>query len=200
MSDHGIGWVPLMKHLAESYGGPTTVTAAFHEVLNQPNGVDALLASVPEPEQFWFPEFFRRYIAGELCGVKADTFLQAIGSDDVFAVAGVGDTVKNFTFSYPDLSAKLYRVNLRYPGLGSGASIHFTVESSGVSMADLQVQVFVLTDGLLEFREAGTAVTIGDAKALMAAGYDLVAVVVNSAHASPYGTTTSIELAVRCIL
>jgi len=194
MSDHGVGWAPLLKHLAEGQGGATTVTAAFHEVLNQPNGVNALLTSVSEAEYIWLPGFFRKYIAGELYDVQADSFLTTIGQAEEFTIDGIEDTLRHFVHPYPDLSAKLYRVNLRFGNLSEDATITFAVGPQSLNVGYVDVVVFTYAGGELAYQSMADEVTIAGVRELTASGYDLVAAVVNSASEPPYEGTSNIEL------
>jgi hypothetical protein len=197
--DHGRGWTPLLLHLAQDYGGPPTVAAAFNALLNTPDGVAALLSSVPVPESVWLPEFYRKYIGGELYNVGADAFLETIGEGETFVFDGPEDSLGQFDYSYPDLSAKLFRVNLRADTLSEDVSITFTPGPGQLDTGYVRVIVFTYKDGQLTYRAMSEQVTIAGVRELNNSGYDLVVAVVNSSSKQPYEGTLLIELLVRVL-
>jgi hypothetical protein len=199
-SAHGLGMTALMKHFADVYGERTPADL-YHAVRNPAtsNAIDLLFNSIQDPENIWWPEFMKRYLSGEIYAIPADTFLvdlQAGTEAREFTISGKNDTLKYFSADYRDLSAKLYRVNLRYLDISSSAAITFEIGSK-VNLSYAHILVFGLKDHKLEYWAKSSKVTVTKLKDLTAAGYDIVAAVVNSANESPYNGSMSIDLDVK---
>ena len=195
---HGRGMVGLMKHFADVYGESKLVDL-YHAVRDPSatNAVDLLFNSIPDPENIWWPEFVKRYLAGEIYGVPADTFLadlQGGTGPREFTISGKNDTLKYFSAQYRDLSAKLYRVNLRYPGIASNAMISFEVGPPTLNLNYVHVIVFGLKNHELQYWGKANKVSVAKLTDLTAEGYDIVAAVVNSANERPYTGSMAIDL------
>lgn len=199
IEQHGWGMVGLLKHIADTYGtGP--LADIYFELPRVNSAIDAFLAKVPEPENVWWPAFMKRYLSGEIFGVAADTLLRETEKEPgkrTFTVAGKDDTVKYFTAQYRDLSAKLFRVNLDYSELSPTSTIRFSIDPRGVNLDYADVLLFGLKDHKLEYWTMGDDLTVTKLKELTAAGYDIIAAVVNSANEPPYADSMSIDLDVR---
>ena len=53
---------------------------------------------------------------------------------DDYQIKSNADTLKVFTHSYPDLSARLYNIQLMYPDIDESASISFTASYEGTEI------------------------------------------------------------------
>ena len=196
---HGYGLTGLMKYFAARYG-ENTLAEIFRTVAAiapSKTAIDLLFEKVPEEENVWWPAFMKRYLSGEIYGIPADTLLQEMQSTSdsrEFTVSGKGDTVKYFSEQYRDLSAKLHRVNLRYADISPTATVTFEVGPKSLNLNYVHVMLFGLKNHKLEYWETGNTVTVTKLKDLTAAGYDIVAAVVNSANESPYNGTMAIDL------
>jgi hypothetical protein len=193
---YGFGMAGLMKYIADTYD-ESGVLQIYKTIPGSTHAIDALLTSLPEPEYVWWPGFMKRYIAGEIYGVQADTLLQTLSlptSPEVFTVGSLSDTVKYFSQQFADLSAKLYRVNLEYADISPGATITFEVGPPSLNFNYVTAMVFGLKDHTLEYWESGRSVTVTKLKDLTAAGYDIVVAVINSANEPPYTGSMAIDL------
>jgi hypothetical protein len=198
---HGAGMSTLVKFLVGKYGQEILVNIydEMKDCMKEP--VEAILTSVPGPEYVWWPEFFKKYIAGEIYGVKSETFLDNISQQNKFRIDGAADTVEYFDNSYPDLSAELHRIDLVYDGFSDDATLNFKVGPSSLNLDYVTVMVFGLKDGKLEYLGDGADLTLTDSyNDLKANGYNtLVAAVINSANEPPYTGDLNIQLDVRVI-
>ena len=182
--EHGFGMLPLIHHLVDQYG-EAVVFRIFDTIKTLDSWpVRSIDESIEEEVNEWWPAFMKRYIAGDLCGVTADQLMAH--REGTFIVDSENDRHATFEASYVDVSANLYVVDLGYPGFAANDSIRFTVTSGSVAPEDLQLQLFKLQDGDLEFlTEAGASLTVADVAGMTQQGWDLVAVVVNSDHGIP---------------
>ena len=196
---HGDGLAGLMKHLADTYG-VRLLADIYHTLPAATNEIDVLMEKIPDPEYIWWPAFLKRYIAGEIYEIPADTLLrdlQAGPGSREYTIDERTDTLKYFSDKFPDLSAKLYRVNLRYQNIASNATITFEVGPPTLNLYYVHVMLFGLKNNKLEYWETANKVKVSKVKDLTAAGYDIVAAVVNSANERPYTGTMAIDLDVR---
>jgi hypothetical protein len=188
----------VIKYLADRYGDSIVVEMLEDWSDGKTHSIRALVNSVPDPEYVWWPGFCREYIKGNVYNVKPDTFLAHVAS--TFDVASASDTLKLFSGTYRDLSAKMYRINLNYGDIDSKARIRFGLDATGVNLDYTTVMVFGLKGGTLEYFSEGTpALIVEGVRALTTAGYDLIAVVVNSFNQAPYNENSNIELEVEIV-
>jgi hypothetical protein len=198
---HGYGISTLVKFLVGKYGQEILVNIYDQIRENEKEPVEAILTSVPSLEYVWWPEFFKKYIAGEIYGVKSETFLNNISQQNKFSIDDATDTVGYFDNSYPDLSAELHRIDLVYDGFSDDAVLNFKVGPSSLNLDYVTVMVFGLKDEKLEYLGEGADLTLTDGyNDLKANDYNtLVAAVINSANESPYTGDLNIQLDVRVI-
>ncbi len=198
--EHGLGMPGLIKYFADVYGDRKVVDI-YHAVRSPAttNAIDLLFSQIPDPEYVWYPEFVKRYLSGEIYDIPADTLLvdlQGQSGSREFTIRGKNDTLKYFSADYRDLSTRLYRVNLSYPEISPSAAITFEIGSK-VNPNYAHILVFGLKDHKLEYWAKSGKVTVTKLKDLTAAGYAIVAAVVNSANESPYNGSMSIDLDVK---
>ena len=192
---HGLGLSPLIKYMAETYT-PSSVVKLYYKIPDVKFGIDALVATLmPVAEREWWPDFLKQYIAGKIYNVTSDDLLKDLGSR-VFTIQGAKDTLKKFSDTYADLSARLYRVNLRYAGIDTSALIRFSAGPASLGSQYVGVMLFGLKDKKLTYWQYANTVTVKQVKALTAEGYDIVAAVVNCLNDSPYDGSRTIDLTV----
>jgi hypothetical protein len=107
---------------------------------------------------------------------------------------GIEDTttVIEWTETYQDLSAKLYRVNL-LPGLNEESGLKFTIEGS-----DAEISLFKYKGSEIEFiTSSEKSDSISNIKSLADNGYQLIALVSNRMPDYPNFTNTNIELIIE---
>ncbi len=197
-SNHGLGYSALISHLAQTYSS-TVIPGIFYAIADVSYGPDAIFQAVPESERIWWPGFLKEYISGNIYGVQSGDFLKDLsspGAAGVFTIAGKTDTLHIFSNSYNDLSAKLFRVNLEYPGIDTSAVIRFSVGPSSLSSQYVGVMLFGFDGNTLTYWEYANAVTVSAVRDLTMAGYDIVAAVVNCLNAPPYYGSRTIDLTV----
>jgi hypothetical protein len=192
---HGLGLSPLIKYMAETYT-PSSVVKLYYKIPDVKFAIDALVATLmPVAEREWWPDFLKQYIAGKIYDVTSDDLLKDLGSR-VFTIQGAKDTLKKFSDTYADLSARLYRVNLRYAGIDTSALIRFSAGPASLGSQYVGVMLFGLKDKKLTYWQYANTVTVKQIKDLTASGYDIVAAVINCLNASPYDGSRTIDLTV----
>jgi len=195
----GTAMSPLIKYLAGTYS-ESLLPTLYSNVPGSTHAADALIATIPDGPDVWWPGFLKQYISGGIYNVSSDVLLKQFANTtdpDQFTIALPSDTAKHFSASYPDFSAKLYTVNLRYPDIKDKTWLQFTLGPGDLNFKYVGVMLFGLKDKKLEYWGFGHELKLENIKALTAAGYDVVAAVINSASAPPYDGSRTIELTVR---
>jgi hypothetical protein len=190
----GFGKSALIKFLTEKYR-ESVVWRIYDELKKSSHPVDAVRNSLADPPTFWWTEFVRAYVGGSVYSVSAATFLA--NTSGSFPIGSKSDTLATFDASYRDLSAKLYYVDLNYPGIENGATLRFTVQKEGQLSSSALVLLFGLTNGVLEYWTEGVDVNVKKTRDLTVAGQDILAAVVNSSCDFPYNAFSDINLKVR---
>jgi len=177
--EHGQGMSALIKYLtAPDRFGDRVLAPIYQRISNSEIPARAIVEHIEEYPNVWWPEFFRRYVGGEVYGVWGGVFTAYDHTAGEFQTSQ--DTARTFHGTYRDLSAKLYLVELDNQNLAEASELVFLAGSDDVNDDDLQVIVFTVKDDVLEFFEQGLEVTVSNVKGLTRDGYDLLAVVVNS--------------------
>jgi hypothetical protein len=195
---HGLGLSPLIRYVAVSYT-PEKVFQLYYKIPHVEFAIDALQAILPVSEKEWWPDFLKEYVGGKIYNVTSDDLLKdlsSLSSSRVFTIQGPTDTLKKFSDTYADLSARLYRVNLRYSGLDTSALIRFSAGPASLGSQYVGVMLFGLKNKTLTYWQYANTVTVKQVKDLTASGYDIVAAVVNCLNESPYNGSRAIELTV----
>jgi len=179
IEEHGKGMSALVKYLTAPDRFTDRILAPIYQrIANSEEPPRAIVEHIDEYPNVWLPEFFSRYVGGQIYGVGANVFTDYNSITDEFQTGR--DTSKTFTDSYQDLSARIYHIELDNQNLAAAAELVFRAGSADTHQDNLWVIVFTLKNNILERLAQGLEVTVGDVKGLTRDGYDLLAVVVNS--------------------
>jgi len=185
---HGWGMSPVVWYLTDRFGEQILVTT-YQDISAGKHPVDAIIDAIDEYPNQWWPEFFRRYVGGEIYGVGSDIFTHSNNIIDTFNTRTT--TSESFPGYYQDLSAKIYRVDLDTTGMASDARLSFQLSHPEIDADDLKVILFTMKDGALNYFTQGEGVLVPNVKDLAEQGYDLLVVAVNSSFRSPDYTRLS---------
>jgi len=203
---HGKGMSPLIKYLMENHNDNLDFMKNLYVEMQKPGAfhqpINALLSNPGLSEYVWWPGFFKAFLSGKVRNIPGEMFINEIDPEDQIYFDDENDTVMYFDRQYPDLSAKLCKVNLpKYLTesiLGDKDKLTFQLGPESLNMNYVKVLVFSYKDGKLEFISEGQEVTLDNIKAKIDNGYtSFLAVVVNSASESPYEEELKIDLTVR---
>lgn len=191
---HGFGMSAVIKYLVDQYGQDFLIKI-YKEMDPKKNPVGQIINGIiSDPEYVWWPGFFKDYVSGKIYGVKSNVFLD--NKSGVFDITSESDTLKTFSGSYPDLSAKIYIIALDYPDIDSSAKIRFQLSATDVHPDYMTVLVFGLKNDSLQYFGQGGDLVVEQVRELTDQGWDLLAVVVNSFNEPPYNSSSDIDLVV----
>jgi len=191
---HGHAEAPLIKYLVTHYR-ESALSRIYDDIAGDKHPAEALRNSMADPPRVWWPDFIRRYISGEYYGIQNQKFLDGVSR--IFQIRSSRDTLTSWSDNYPDISAKLYRIDLEYAGVPAGAQLQFAVTTSATQKENAQVMLFGINQGKLEYWTQGDTVNVAKIRDLTQAGYDILAVVTCSKLETPYYRTDGVTLDVR---
>ena len=200
ITDHGRGMAAFIQYLTNYYSN-IVIPGLYLEIYEGYHPVDAikdLLEDVNEDhagysyKREWF-SFLCEYMLGEIYEVSGKTFVENISEANLFSINTTDDTLKIFQGTYPDLSAKLYRIDLNDPDFKEKGTLEFSITGGSINTSDVGICVFGynndkithLGDGLIFAAETFQA-------------YNSILVLVSNATANtPYTGNSTIELKVN---
>jgi hypothetical protein len=195
---HGHGGSPLVKFLMEdSRCGKAGLARCYASIKEGTEATAALIEATYDTEHYWLPDFYQQYLQGSIYNVNSGVFVESSRLAGTMNTAG--DTLKEFQDDFPDLSAKLYLVDLSTGALPSGSSIGFEVDASQTNEDYVTTLIYRLKDNQLEYVARGLNVTVSGARELAESGYDLVACIVNASNEEPFTGSSPLELTVRVL-
>ncbi len=130
---HGHGMSSVFKYLVDEKIGQTGIGQVLETMAENVQQTDALLQTVGEPPSDWWPDFFQQYVSGQIYDRTLSDFEQKVAA--VWSIVGARDTLKVFASSdatvglYPDLSAKMFMVNLEYDGLAEAQNLSLSLST-----------------------------------------------------------------------
>ncbi|HQG45864.1 MAG TPA: hypothetical protein PLG50_09405, partial [bacterium] len=194
MRIHGYTLAPLIKYLVTHYR-ESAINRIYDGIAAGMHPAEALAGSMADPPRVWWPDFIRRYLAGEFYAVPNQTFLTGVAQ--TFQFRSASDTKVSYTDNYYDLSARLYRIDLEYAEVPAGTEMEFALSTSASRKGNANLMLFGINGGKLEYWTQGDTVNVARIRELTQAGYDILAVVISSNFEEPYTRSNSITLDVR---
>lgn len=186
---HGGGMAVFVKYLVEQYG-KQVLTAIYERIREGDYPVNAIKQGVESTDNAaqitqWWPEFFKAYMSNKLYGVDDQMFMDA--SEETFTITSEQTTSAIFTKQYPDLSTRIYRVQLKYDDLSPDADLQLSLTGQPVSSKETMLLVYKYQSSPTEaepfqfVEQAIEQITISNVRTFMDQGFgDLLVVVVNS--------------------
>jgi hypothetical protein len=177
----------------------------FDLIKNGSSQPAALLSTIAQPVNEWWPDFFKHYIAGEIYNIKSDVFIGSENIDLYWKIqSSIGEDSYLILESFPDLSAKLYVIDFSEINLKPSSRFSLTLNNvSEEKNNGLSTLIFALNNGSLDLIRTGQNIKINNLKTDY---YDLgitkfVACVINSngdkSLNEPFTGTTSAGVELR---
>jgi hypothetical protein len=194
--EYGVGWSPVVKHLAGLYGRSLIGDVYKVTQTTTRNPVEVLFEEIPDPAYNWWPQFVDKYVTGKYYGVESSLLLSRIASGDRFTLSSASDTLKQFSRNVPQVSALLHRVNLDYALIAEDAALEIRMAATEVNEDYMTLLVYRTKDGVVELLGSDNPYTVNGLRDLTLAGYDIVPVQVVSYNDEPY--TGDVATKVEC--
>lgn len=198
---HGYGISSIMKFLVEDNRfGKEGIKNTFFDIRNGQDPISALINNVDDLFTEWFPEFFKKYINNEIYDIPTNYFSN--DANEEWSVNNANDTLKIFAASeiglYPDLSAKIFKINLNYSEFSDSQNMLLSMKGP-VTEGGLSLVVFGIQDGEMIYLETALAQDFGIPN--LKEYYDngmrqFLVVLVNSLGATPFLGESDIDLTI----
>ncbi len=162
----GHGMSAVIKYLVDFRFGIEGLVGTYDEIWPGSGPIVALLNNVDALVADWWPDFFRKYVAGEIYNVSSAIFTAPEHLSGSWDINGDSDALKVFASSdpgvgtYPDLSAKLFLINLNHANIDASANMVLAA-SGDVTDDALTTIAYVLNGSSLEFLGMANASTGG---------------------------------------
>ncbi|NOX65595.1 MAG: hypothetical protein GXO85_07305 [Chlorobi bacterium] len=155
--NHGYGMSSMIKYLVDdSRFGKAGIVKTYQDIFQDVNSITALINNIDAMVADWWPDFIKTYMNGEIYNIPKDYFLENTKLE--WSINDENDTLKVFAASdptvkfYPDLSAKLFKINLNYPDLDPSSGMLLSMKSP-VFEEGLALVVFGVKNGELIYLE-----------------------------------------------
>jgi hypothetical protein len=197
--EQGIGMSSVIKYLTndERYG-KSGIGKTFDGVSQTNLTTSSLINTVDAFIFEWWPDFFKEYVSGNIYDVPFGYFLDH--KSQSWNITTIEDTLRLFTGTYNDLSAKMFSINLNYDGLKESNKMFFSMDAQGNSDR-LALIIFGVKNGEPEYLGTADAqeFEIPNLKSYWDDGMkQFLAVLVNSKIVSDdYLGQTEIDLTIR---
>jgi hypothetical protein len=200
ITGHGRGMSAFIKFLSDNFshiwfpGIYMKISEGVHPV----EAIRFFLEAVHEgsKDYDWWNDwimFYMDYLKGECFAVPGSTFMERIPEAQKFSVNSKDDTLKTFQGSYPDLSGKLYAIEVNDQDIRENGTLECSLTEGGPGAADAGIILFGYNgDKITPLNEDLSPVATG-----LQAYKSVLALVFNSAANQPYTGSSSVEWQVK---
>ncbi len=201
---HGSGLSGVIKYLVDDAAfGMQGISKTYNNITIYSDPMEALIQTVNKPLIEWHPDFFKKYVNNEVYDLPKDYFINSAQHE--WTISSDVDTEKVYSSNnllvgdYPDLSAKLFKINLNYPGLTETHDMRLSMKGIGSELG-LSLLVFGIKNGNTVFLGSSYA---QDFELQNLSGFysdnmrQFLVVLVNSNGVSPFLGKTSIDLTIK---
>ncbi len=207
--NHGYGMSAIIRELVKSehsIGYDDSLTSRIHEGL----GYKKLhpVKAVEYGNGYWdfelHPWFkgrwwiiLNRYFLGEIYNVDSyKLFYEGNNFSGVHEFTEGSSRVKIFSGSYPNLSAKVYKIKLRDPTISDGDKAIFKLINTNLNADELRLLVYISSEHMGRFEKIGDGYLRKEIN-IKQWYTDLTVMVVNAHNEPPYTNTNNIDLEIK---
>ncbi|VAX29644.1 hypothetical protein MNBD_IGNAVI01-1594, partial [hydrothermal vent metagenome] len=148
---HGYGMSSMIKYLVDDTRyGKTGIGKTYQDIGKGVDPIAALINNMDAMVTDWWPDFIKTYMNGEIYHLPNDYFLDYAklewninDENDILKIFASSDPAVKF---YPDLSAKLFKINLNYANFDASSSMLFSMKGP-VTEDGLSLIVFGIQNG-----------------------------------------------------
>ena len=203
IENHGIGMSSLVKYLVnDSRYGKAGILNTFNRIINGNAPAKALINTVDAMVVDWWPQYIQSLVNGDIYPIPLSTLLNNLNGE--WNINGATDTLQVFTPTdpniglYPDLSAKLFKINLNTPVTDPEKKLRFHYTGIGDNFG-MSLAVFGIQNDALFFLGMTHAQDFEIPELNVYYENNMrqfLAVMINNNAVSPYLGTTDLDLTV----
>jgi len=150
--EHGYGMSSLARYLIETFGDD--VFARVYEGIRGERSAMGSIDLETDPIVTWWDDFIRAYVEGDLYRLSPALLLGDAAASH--AITAPDDDTWTVTHAYPDLSARVFQLNLQDDTIPAGSELHLDVDGDFTDVA-----AYVRTGGTF------TPVAVGGTSAIV---------------------------------
>ena len=150
LKEHALGISGIIKYLTKLETFGLKGIGSLYKENSSEDKATLLLNNSGSQISQWFPDFFEKYINGEIYDIPIDYFLEQTQHE--WNIDDENDNLKIFESSdfliknYPDLSAKLFKINLNFADIDASQDMLFSVKGP-VTEFGLSLVIFGIQNG-----------------------------------------------------
>ncbi|MBU1099246.1 MAG: hypothetical protein KKA84_02495 [Bacteroidetes bacterium] len=190
---HGYGMSAFVKYIADKYGD-SIVKTIFDKLKIGLKPLDAIHIAVPDPVDYWLPDFLVSYAKGEVYSDISTALMVSDTRTSTWEITSLSDTLKTFSFTSSDLSGKLFNIKLNCDLWLETTQLSLTL--TGADYLSLHLFSYKGSD-ITYLGTADEPAIVPTLKAVKEAGYHIMAMVANSQIMTPFTNTTSATLELK---
>lgn len=192
---HGYGMSSMVKKIDMLYlsDGWPPINNLYKNIKAGDKPIQAFEKIVPGDFSAFYQEFLQEYTTGSIYNDL--TLMMLIGgTSGSFQINNNNDTLKKFTFAYPQLSGRFFKVFLNNNNFNENTILQCKVTGGSKS----HVTIYRYKSGTLEYvQNAEDLTTIPNIKAWKDNGWLVLILVTNKNAASPYTYSDNFELEIK---
>jgi hypothetical protein len=150
---HGCGMSAFINYLL-SYDGSLVLSGIYPQIREGKHPVSAIESYITNRNsivgglsfELEYMRFFIEYLEGKHYGVSGETFFNSITQNDLFTIDDDEDTIHIFQDTYPDLSAKLFHIQLNDQEFREKGSLDLYLTGGSVWLENIAGYLFGYRD------------------------------------------------------
>jgi hypothetical protein len=199
---HGVGMASVIKYLTDDKRfGKAGIGTTLENVSPTSLAAETIINTMEALKTEWWPDYFKKFIGGDIYKLSSDFFIN--NAHHEWSIDTIDDTLKIFDSDevglYPDLSAKLFKIDVNYSGLAESQNLILSMKGP-VTEDGLSLVVFGIKNGETVYLETAHAQDFEIPK--LKEYYDnnmrqFLVCLVNSLGAPPYTSESNIDLTIN---
>jgi len=200
ITDHGRGMAAFIQFLFDNYFD-LVVPVLYAKISEGSHPVEAiqfLLETMNmDLEGYSYKaewcNFLNDYLQGSIYKISGKTFMESIPVEQVFSINNDDDTLKIFQDTYPDLSAKLYRIDLNDQDFKEYGTLKFSLTGGSAAISDVGIGIYGFANDKFTLLDDGSTLTVENIQI-----YNSIFVLIfNTTANAPYTGNSTIEFKVN---
>jgi hypothetical protein len=191
---HGYGMAALIKFVVDQIDASVLVDI-YEQISLGIHPLAALAEGAGSAVSTWYEYFLENYITTPIYDLPRASLIEHRSGH--WSIASAADSATTFSDSYPDLSGKIFTVNLEYPGISEDAKLQIQALGSHFVVSAFSYR----EEAEYEFLGKGSYIlSIPSLRTLATAGHNILLLVTNTRAEPPtFQESTEMNLAMKVL-
>jgi hypothetical protein len=199
---HGYGMSAMIEYFSKRPQWSSMMGTVYREIKGGTHPVRAILNHMGDPVN-WYPFFLGQYMSGS---VYDDFYTQEVvtggGLQGKFEIRSEEDNDTTFAFDYPDLSARVYGIDIDDPFMDPSSSLNLAMRDGSASIGVFTYDKYSLPDDRygrnIQFLASEIdRVSIEDVADLYIQDRSILVLVTNNRYVYPYTSESDMSLTIQ---